>query len=202
MTLTLEQLVARTTKPLIADISLQVLQQLYEQYLLPYTFTYELENHEPVKLHFEKDNFCHLLGLEKMVAGKIRSQDLKLYRGPEGWDNIKNGTIDRDHMRSRAGKPNFNSLKGKWIYFFAIPRILTSDTAMIKFHKLGAELLIYGGFDNAIVHLGISRREETEFKTWCPRTILEEGKTPPLYGTKHIDGQPTLRIVSFKQEAK
>lgn len=33
--------------------------RLYEQHLLPYMFTYELENHEPVKLHFEKDNFCH-----------------------------------------------------------------------------------------------------------------------------------------------
>ncbi|MEK4529824.1 PBECR4 domain-containing protein [Paenibacillus sp. FSL H8-0104] len=200
MTLTMEELVTRMTKPVIADISLQVLQQLYEQHLLPYMFTYELENHDPVKLHFEKDNFSHLLGLEKMVEGKVGN--LAQYRGLEGWKNIKNGTINREHMRSRAGKPNFNSLKGKWIYFLALPRILTSDTSMIKFNKLGAELLIYGSFDNAIVHLGISKRRETELKTWCPRTILEEGKTPPRYGTKHIDGQPSLRVVSIKRAIK
>lgn len=186
MALTLEQLMARTTKPLITDISLQVLQELYEQYLLPYTFIYELSNNETIVLHFEMDNFCHLLGLEKMVSGKIAAQDLKNYKGLDGWSKIKDGTIGREHMRSRAGKANFNSLKGKMIYFAAIPGIITSSTAMIKFHKLGSEYLIYGDFDNAIVHLGISKRSETNYETWCPRTILEEGKTPPLYGERHI----------------
>jgi hypothetical protein len=200
MTLSLEQLISRTTKPLIADISLQVLQELYEQYLVPYTFTYELNNNqETVRLHFEKDNFCHLLGLEKMVLGKISTRDLKDYKGLDGWNKIKEGTIDREHMRSRAGKLNFNSLKGKMIYFAAIPHIITSSTAMIKFHKLGAEYLIYGEFDNAIVHLGISKRSETDFKTWCPRTILEEGKTPPLYGTRHIQGVKPIQITSFSK---
>lgn len=138
MPLTLEQLMARTTKPLISDISLQVLQGLYEQYLLLYSFVYELSNDVKIVLHFEKENFCHLLGLEKMLTGKIAAKDLKNYKGLDGWNNINNGTIDREHMRSRAGKINFNSLKGKMIYFSAFHRIITSSAAMIKSHKLGA----------------------------------------------------------------
>jgi len=81
MPLTLEQLMVRTTKPLISDISLQVLQELYEQYLLPYSFVYELSNDDTIVLHFEKENFCHLFGLEKMLTGKILAMDLKKYKG-------------------------------------------------------------------------------------------------------------------------
>lgn len=202
MTLTLEQLMERTTKPLISDISLQVLQSLYEQYLLPYTFEYKLDNGEIITLHFEKDNFCHLLGLEKMVSGRIPRRKLTEYKGLNGWEQIRSGGITRKIMRQRAGKANFKSIKGKWIYFAAIPKILTSSTVMIKFHKLGAEYLIYGDFDNAIVHLGISKRHETGYKTWCPRTILEQGKTPPLYGTKYIQSASPIQILSVKREVR
>lgn len=62
--------------------------------------------------------------------------------------------------------------------------------------------MIYGDFDNAIVHLGISPRLETNFKTWCPRTILEEGKTHPLYGTRYIQGESPIHITSFKKELR
>jgi len=202
MTLDLAGLLARTRKPVIADISLRVLQELYEEYLFPYTFIFELDNGDTITLHFEKDNFCHLLGLEKMVEGKVLQADLKNYRGVDGWNNIKNGTIDIQHMRTRAGKANFNSTKGKMLYFLAIPHVIESSKAMVKINKLGAELLIYGEFDNAIVHLGISRRKETNLMTWCPRTILEEGKTPPLYGKKYIKDINPYNIISFKREKR
>jgi hypothetical protein len=42
--------------------------------------------------------------------------------------------ITKEIIRSRAGKANFNSLKGKWIYFAA-----KYSKLMIKSHKLCAE---------------------------------------------------------------
>lgn len=50
MTLTLEELVIRLDILMISDISLQVPKWRYEQYFLPYMFTYELENHDSIKL--------------------------------------------------------------------------------------------------------------------------------------------------------
>ena len=68
MVFTKEELYNQTINAPIDRLSLSLLLEYYEYYLMPFEFTYDLENSEKINVFFSKENFCHLIGIEKIIG--------------------------------------------------------------------------------------------------------------------------------------
>ncbi len=80
-------------KPRINDISLKILSEYYEIFLWPFVYHYHITSSngtKDVKLQFEYENFCHLLGIEATVRNSVPRTELHNYRGADGWNNVRN----------------------------------------------------------------------------------------------------------------
>lgn len=69
-----EELLNIVEKPRINDISLEVLQQFYTMFLRPFVYCYEITDGDiksRVELAFDKDKFCHLLGVETVAKNVV-----------------------------------------------------------------------------------------------------------------------------------
>ena len=60
----------------------KVLEEFYEENFVPYIFVFELDNHETIRLIFDTDQFCHLLGFSYFG-----------YNGVIGWNTLNNRNI-------------------------------------------------------------------------------------------------------------
>ncbi|MGG0825163.1 PBECR4 domain-containing protein [Paenibacillus turicensis] len=193
-----ETLFKLTSKPRIDQISLKLLQQYYEQYLEPYIFIFRLDNGETIHLEFHKKHLCHLLGIERIAKGSVKSKDLHKYSGIEGFRNIQNGIITKEHLK-RLNKGKFNSAKDKLIFFYLLPSIIDSPQILLDFvardvHSLiQAKLLAYVSTEQAYVHLGIDQDHIN--MRFFPRTYLIERITQTSDGTKFIKDQSPLKVV-------
>lgn len=115
-----------TIKPKINDISLEVLREFYEIFLYPFIYTYTItqkNESKKIAVRFNQKNFCHLLGVETIAKREVKFSELHNYRGEEGWNNVKSGTIDIKHLKS-LNKKKFLSVKAKYVYFYLIPSLL------------------------------------------------------------------------------
>ncbi|WP_066252173.1 hypothetical protein [Aeribacillus pallidus] len=112
--LTCTELYNCSENPRINMISLELLREYYETYLMPYKFEYtatdysdKTSNKINIDLRFDAENFCHLLGIESIVSKNVRKKDLYKYKGKCGFDNIKSGIIDFKFLKS-INKKGFN----------------------------------------------------------------------------------------------
>lgn len=61
-------------KPRINDISLKILSEYYQMFLAPFIYNYHIVSkteEKDIKLNFELENFCHLLGIESTVKNSV-----------------------------------------------------------------------------------------------------------------------------------
>ena len=169
-------------KPKINDISLALLKEYYETFLYPFIYHYHIKSssiEKNIELRFDKENFCHLLGIESIAKNAIANRVLHNYRGLNGWNNIENGMINIKHLRSLNNK-KFKSVKAKYVYFYLIPNLVKQSMA-VKFDvnkimnstKIRCEILFYSKVegDSAIIHLGIEKNENGYY---FPRTFFVE----------------------------
>lgn len=89
-------------------LTTQVLQEFYEEYLVPNTYIYSLDNGEMIHLIFNKDQFCHLLGFSYFG-----------YNGIAGWKQLKNRNIVISNISNMA------SHKREEIRITNFPKIVT-----------------------------------------------------------------------------
>ena len=167
-------------KPKINDISLAVLQDYYQMFLMPFVYTYYVAVGDDVRefrLRFDSDKFCHLLGIESIARYHVKQKDLSNYRGSNGWNNISQGNIDFKHLKS-LNKSKFQSVKAKFVYFYLIPGLIEEPLAvMFDGNKVNppvsieSEMLFYSTYDNAVIHLGIDADDEG---IYFPRTFFVE----------------------------
>lgn len=202
--LTLEALMALTAKPIISSIDIPLLKDLFEYHLYPYYFVYKLNDGNEVLLRFDKERFCHLIGLENIVK-KVTSNPnlLKNYRGQAGWDNIVSGNINIIHMKKLVGK-EFNNYKDKLVFFYNIPRLLMDANTVVKYKKIEGsriecEIIIYSVYDKAYVHLGIEK--DSSGNHYFPRSFWMERKTASNDGDRYIVNQNHVSIIE-KQKIK
>lgn len=175
-----EELKELTEKPKINDISLQVLQDYYHMFLRPFVYKYIVAIEDEVaefQLRFDSDKLCHLLGVESIAKGHVKYKELYQYKGVEGWNNIKNGTLDFKKLKT-LNKSKFQSIKAKFVYFYLIPDLLEHPMAvlfdgnMVKPPvKIECEILFYSTYENAVIHLGIDKDSEA---IYYPRTFFVE----------------------------
>mgnify|MGYP000228928420 FL=1 len=122
-----EELKELQRKPKINDISLIVLKRYYAMYLVPFIYTYNIikpsGDKGRIKLKFNKESFCHLLGLETIAKGSVKYKEISEYRGHKGWNNIENGEIDFKHLKN-LNKKKFQSVKAKFVYFYLLPDLI------------------------------------------------------------------------------
>ena len=190
-----------TIKPKINDISLEVLREFYEIFLHPFIYTYTIAQEDRVKtvaLRFNTWNFCHLLGVETIAKRTVKYSELHNYRGEDGWNNVKNGTLDIRHLKN-LNKKKFLSVKAKYVYFYLIPSLLETPLAVnydksmvMPLTNIDCELLFYSTYDNAVIHLGLEKEDEEEF--YFPRTFFVEKLNKPEDKDIYIDNQEKIVV--------
>ena len=169
-------------KPKINDISLKILSEYYEMYLYPYIFIYHIkttDEDKDIKLRFNLDKFCHLLGLESIVKYSIPINKLHNYKGQTGWNNVVNLSIDIQHLKN-INKRKFMNVKAKYVYFYLIPKLIENPIA-VNYDILNVEpktnidceILFYSNVenDNAIIHLGLEKDSD---EYYFPKTFFVE----------------------------
>lgn len=169
-------------KPRINDITIEVLLQYYELFLMPfiyeYTITYNNGKEKKIKLRFDEDNFCHLLGVESIAKRAIALNKLAEYKGNRGWTNIKNGAITFSHLK-QLNQRQFKNVKAKYVYFYLLPNMISCPIAIdykkrlvIPPTNIECEIMFYSCYENAVIHLGIEYIEDKEY--YVARTFFVE----------------------------
>ena len=77
-------------KPRINDITLKVLADYYAFFLNPFIYKYTFK-HNPEKsfeIWFDKENFCHLLGLETIAKYSVPFKKLHNYKDMDVCPNV------------------------------------------------------------------------------------------------------------------
>ena len=192
-------------KPKINDISLKVLSEYYEIFLHPFIYHYHIDGRKEIKLKFDLDKFCHLLGVESIVKNTISKRDLHKYKGEEGWKNIQNLTIDIPHLKA-INKKHFKDVKAKYVYFYLIPKLIEKPKA-VNYNvnnvdgktSIECEILFYSDVkgDNAIIHLGI---EKDNYGYYFPRTFFVE-KVSKKDDDIYVKNQEVIHI-KYKDKRK
>lgn len=204
-TLDVKTLSELTSKPYIDQISLELLRQFYEQFLEPYSFIFELDNGVTVNLNFNKEHFCHLVGIEKLAKNVVRRQDRYKYFGHEGYKNVQNGTITIKHLKDLA-KKRINFIKDKLVFFYLLPRIVEAPEILLDFvsapdgSNIEAKLLAYNSTEEVYVHLGID--EDVITGRHFPRSFFTERINETSDGTKFIKGLTPFKVTSVSRTEK
>ncbi|MDQ6422605.1 PBECR4 domain-containing protein [Paenibacillus sp. LHD-117] len=199
MVLTVKALAALTEKPNIDQISLELLRQFYEEHLEPFTFVFEFEDGQKISLDFKKEEFCHLVGIQKLAVSFVALKDRYKYFGAEGYKNIQNGTITLRSLRDQT-KNNFSLIKDKLVFFYLLPSIVNSPKIMLDFvaapqgSRIQCKLLAYNSTADVYVHLGIDENKATG--RHFPRTFFTERVNQNSDGTKFLKGQKPLNVVN------
>ena len=188
-------------QPRINDISLKLLIKYYEAYLYPFVYNYSIGNNEGreinIELRFDIDNFCHLVGLEYIVTRQVSRNNIYLYKGQAGWNRIKDGYLDFQELKS-INKKRFKSVKEKFVYFYLIPKLISNPkcivfdkTKVFPATEIECEILFYDTYNNAVVHLGIEKRDKGYY---IPRTFLIEKITEYNLGKKYTENQTIIDV--------
>ncbi|UOR14176.1 PBECR4 domain-containing protein [Halobacillus amylolyticus] len=189
-------------KPNISKISMKLLLEYYEEYLKPYSFTYELEDGQVIDLNFEKEHFCHLIGVETVAKNVYRNEAvLKRYKGELGYRRIDDGEITFQHLKNlkhrRSGKSKFKSIKDKLIFFYLIPHALESSEVILEYkiihNAIKCKMLIYDITHGVCVNIGVDEDEDTPGYHFM-RTFLIERITQNNDGLKFVSGQPSVFV--------
>lgn len=195
-----------TTNPKINEISLDLLRLYYEQYLMPFTYKYNVidedENSFDIELRFDKENFCHLLGIETIVKRNVNSKMLWNYKGVKGWNKIRTGKLSFTELKE-INKSLFKSAKSKFVFFYLIPKIIESPKA-IKYDKskvkggtsIEGKIIFYDKQQNSYVHIFLEYDEEKKYH--IARSFCIEKITDHNTGTKFIDGQTKITVTKIE----
>jgi len=147
---------------------------------------------------FNKEHFCHLLGIESIVRESVNKLELRNYKGRKGWNNIKSGTLDIKFLK-RLNLRKFKNVKAKYVYFYLLP-VLIEQPFGISFDKtkvipptdIDCELLFYNIHEDAIIHLGLQRQRDKSY--YFPKTFFVEKLTTTTKGDKYIQNQERIDV--------
>lgn len=189
-------------QPKINDISLNTLREYYKYYLYPFIYTYTVKDilgdTKNIELRFDKENFCHLLGVEYIVKNSISYRELHNFKGKDGWDNIKLNLITYSSLKL-MNKSRFNSVKDKSVFFYLIPTLISEPRAVLYNRskvnsdtKIECEVLFYGEYLRVIIHLGIEKHSSEDY--YVPRTFAIERITEKNNGRKFVENQQEIIV--------
>lgn len=207
MAMTVDELYNSNVNPKINSVTLDILRQYYQKYLEPNRYKYSLntgDKVEDLELRFDKENFCHLLGIESIVKRNVRYKERFNYKGNKGWENIEEQIVTFKTLKD-INKRGFNNNKARFVFMYLLPRLLENPSA-VKFEKervakktnVECEIMFYDSIHNAYIHIGIENDEELGY--YIPRTFLIEKISETNDGTIFIDNQTEIIVESLKKE--
>jgi|SRR5690625_644712 len=194
MILTSQELFDAIENPRINTISLELLCEYYETYLNPHIYKYEIKNESEeesegrtIELMFDKENFCHLIGIESIVRRNVKKVDE--YKGLKGWENAKQSVCTFNELK-RLNKRGFNDNKSRFVFFYLIPKLVESPKGVLfnpskvaTNTRIDCEILFHDEHQNANIHIGIKFDEELGY--YIPKTFLIKKNK----GIKYIENQ-------------
>lgn len=196
-----EDLRSLTIKPKINDIDLPILKDFYTMYLMPFIYTYSItdaDSNRQLQLRFDNVRFCHLLGLESIAKGHVKYNELSQYKGEKGWNNIEAGNLAFKHLKTLNQK-KFKSIKAKFVYFYLIPDLLDKPLGVMFDRnnvnppvQIESEILFYSSYENAVIHLGIDKEDNSVF--YYPRTFFVEKLGKDNVTDKYTINQPSIAV--------
>lgn len=184
--LSVADLVALDTKTQLHQIRMSLLAKYYKEYLIPNTYSYELENGTVIDLKFKKDDFCHLVGVQQIAKARyindVKKKKQKkintyLYSGDSGFNRAINGKCEFSHLKNLF-TPEYSKQEKyeKFNFFHLIHKLLESaEVKVINFTKLSdsdivCDFIFHDEYDNALLHLGVEQdKDGTRF---FPRTFF------------------------------
>ena len=120
------------------------------------------------------------------------------YKGMQGWENIKSGTLNF-YVLKRVNKKRFNNVKDKFVFFYLIPNLIKSPKAIYFDNKkvlpctnIECEILFFYEYDKLILHLGIEPNADNTY--YIPRTFLIERINQNNDGLKYINNQQIISV--------
>ena len=195
--LTLSGLVDIQTKPKLNEMSLKLIADYYESYLMDKVFSYRLENNKNIELHFKKDHLCHLIAIHKFSPERKLDH---LYHGFKGFDRLIAEEITFESLKS-IDKKKFKDYRERMQFFPFTYRLLkTCDSVYFDKNnvsgngscRIDAKMLLYAEFDKKILHLGIDL--ENSGDKYFPRSFFlarEKQKD------KYIKNQISVKILDI-----
>lgn len=192
---TVDELYELEKNPKINEISLKLLLDYYDTYLFPYTYRVFTNDEEYITVCFPTDGFCHLLGLETIAKRSVSKGDIHNYKGNDGFNNVKSLLITFDTLK-KLNKKMFNSVKDKFVFFYLIPKILDSKSAVFyddssSGSNVLSDIMFYDDFINAYVHMGVVKNDGG---VYVPRTFFVERITVSNDGLRFIKDQKKFDI--------
>lgn len=188
--------------PTLDQVDLLLLTDYFEHYLEPYLYEFELEGGEVITLKFNRDNFCHLLGIHKPAERAFGQKSPRVYgyKGSKGYNRVKNKEITKKSLKA-LNKSAYKDMRDSIVNFYLIHKMLENPKAVYyttTVNKITAvDLLIYSKENKSYIHLGIIKREKQKY--YAPSTFLIEPITDQSTGTKFIDGQTPVNINKIKK---
>jgi hypothetical protein len=202
--LTLTNLLGRSNPPRINLIDLPLLQELYEKHLVPFAYDYILSNGERIKLYFHPENFCHLLGLDKIAKSVTTNVGIhNSHKGHLGWKRIKEGRLTIQSLRGLGGSYFNHYTERKIVFFYTLPQLLLSGSAMVQYvpisaSKLNVELILFDTFAKSWVHLGLEK--ESDWDSYYPKSFFIERISAAAPASKYVYGQPLVYSITWRHK--
>lgn len=186
-----------TSVPTADQLSLKLVLEYYDAYVEPYIYTYIGKNEENITLKFAYSNFPHLIGVHYAANAKYgrNSDKAKKFRGYPAYESIKNGTMDKQTIKSIYPKKNeyYKDMTKKMRYFFTIHKVLEDPEAVYynkeknekkKNNDIDCDILLYKFIHNQYIHVGLDKSGDK----YVAKPFLIEPS--PIF----IDGQTIIEI--------
>lgn len=174
-TLTAIDLCSITTKPKLNEFSFESLLDFYEENLCNRLFVYHLgpPANKVIKLRFEEDKLCHLLGFQHIFKGLRNARD---YVGQSGYDLLRKQQVTFDTFKDKGLKQEFKSKKNRILLFPFVYQILLNPTAILFSNDLlptniETEFFFYRSQDGCFLHLGVDSDGQNPY--YFPKTFVE-----------------------------
>lgn len=186
-----------SSTPTADQLTLKLVLEYYDEYIEPYVYTYTVKDEEAIRLKFNYVNFPHLIGLHYAPNAKYgqNSDKAKQFKGYDGYQGVKNGSIDKQTIKSMFDKKNYHysDMTKKMRYFYNLHKVLESPSAVYynksKNNKkqnslIDCHIILYKIINDQYIHVGLDKSGDK----YVAKTFLVERQ--PIF----IDGQTVIEI--------
>lgn len=211
--LSLENLLESNGRINLDQISIKLLAEYYEEYLMKYIYCFELENGVTIELKFSAKDFCHLIGIQQLSQNKYdlnkrknRKKNINpfLYSGNRGFKRSKQGKCEFNHLKA-LHKSYYEKFENdmKCNFFHLIHKLLDSnnlklvDFVELNDSKIKCDLIFHDEFDQALLHLGIEKEKNDDH--YFPRTFFVRYLSKTNHD-KFVEGRELFDIVTKEKK--
>lgn len=207
MILTLDQLATYSTRTNDRNITMSLLANYYETYLFPNYYDFPLSNGVTIRIDFDKENFCHLLGIDQIAEKHFKNpKDTKLFlhKGSRGFRRAKAGNLEFSYLK-KIHQHQYAFEEQKFHFFHFLHTMMDSgqlklvNYVAIPGSQIRCDFMFYDTYDNALLHLGVEKSIKTG--NFFPKTFFARYLTD-TDADAYIKPQTSVGITECKKVPK